>query len=231
MNISFVLVEPAVPENIGATARAIKTMGFSSLVMVNPCEWKEGKARWLAHGSGDILDKAIIVDSLQEALEGSDLIIATSAKKRSVKQDYVPVHGLRRFITDKSDSISSVSLVFGREESGLTNEEMKLCDITSTIEMNAEFPSLNLSHAVMIFAYELAALNRNINTKVSSAESSSFNKMKAKTRLVLEAIGISEDDNRYGRILERISFLGRDDVNLAHSICNLILGRKEDDGK
>ena len=67
--ISFILVEPKVPENIGAAARAIKTMGFGKLCLVNPCEYKTGKARWLAHGSNDILDDAQVFTSLEAAVE------------------------------------------------------------------------------------------------------------------------------------------------------------------
>jgi tRNA/rRNA methyltransferase len=223
MIIQFILVEPAVPENIGASARAIKTMGFDRLILVNPCSWKEGKSRWVAHGSGDILDNAVEAATLSEALKDSDFAVATSARQRTVRQDYIPAGELGLFLRSKSNAVNKVSIVFGREESGLTNEEMKLCDVTSTIRMKASYPSLNLSHAVMLYAYELAETG---NEDVQPSElpgQDSFRLMKEKAGRVLNQLGISDDDNRYGRILERISFLNHDDVNLVHTICNLLL--------
>jgi tRNA/rRNA methyltransferase len=81
MQIFFILVEPAVQENVGAAARAIKTMGFSRLILVNPCDYLSGPARWLAHGSGEILDNAQVFPSLKEAIVNFDFVVGTSAKK------------------------------------------------------------------------------------------------------------------------------------------------------
>jgi len=222
MRIRFVLVEPKVPENIGAGARAIKTMGFDSLVLVNPCEWKEGKARWVAHGSGDILDNAVVFSTLEQALEGSDFSMATSAKKRTVKNDYVPASRLKKFLESKMSSANVVSIVFGREESGLTNDEMKLCDITATIEMKTLFPSLNLSQAVMLFAYELSGMKQAGKSSKTIKETGSFKALKSRMSTLLKEIGIDESDNRYGRILERLSFLSDDDIHLLHSVSALL---------
>jgi tRNA/rRNA methyltransferase len=230
MKIHFILVEPKVPENVGASARALKTMGFDSLVLVNPCSWQEGKAKWVAHGSGEILDKALVFNSLSEAVRESDFIVGTTAKTRSVKHDYIPLRKLAYFINQKTHSINNLSVVFGREESGLTNEEMKLCDITSSIPMVGSFPSLNLSMAVMLYAYELSDLNLTENPE--SLKCPGENSVKALKRRIKELLvltGINEDDNRYGRIMERISFLGSDDINLLHSVCNMI--GKRDEGK
>ncbi|HVN58888.1 MAG TPA: tRNA/rRNA methyltransferase [Bacteroidales bacterium] len=228
MRIRFVLVEPRVPENIGASARALKTMGFCELVLVNPCGWKEGKAKWVAHGSAEILENAAVFGSLAEAIGESDLAIATSAKKRSVKEDFVSADCLSSFLTAKGESIKVVSLVFGREESGLTNGEMKLCDLISTIRMAALYPSLNLSQAVMIYAYELAGLHSPGPAEMKGTGEGSFRAMRSKVTEVLLRAGINENDNRYGRILERVSFMGEDDVHLVHSICNMILEKQGD---
>lgn len=222
MNIQFVLVEPKVPENIGASARAIKTMGFNSLFLVNPCSWLEGKSKWVAHGSGEILEKALVFSSLKEAVSDSDFIVATSAKQRTVKQDYFPARMLYDFLNSKSGVAGTIALVFGREESGLTNDEMKLCDITTSIEMANPFPSLNLSQAVMIYAYELSDLKREAITGKQSGEENSFRSLRNKIREALTVLGLKENDNKYGRIMERISFLEGDDINLIHSLCNLL---------
>jgi tRNA/rRNA methyltransferase len=158
MILHFVLVEPAVPENIGAAARAIKTMGFESLILVNPSGYPNEKALWLAHGSKDILDHTEIASSLQAIMGRFDLIVGTTAKKRSVKVDYHPPGDLFKILAEKGTTVSSVALVFGREESGLTNEELSLCHIVSTIPMRAPYPSLNLAQAVMIYAYVMSPL-------------------------------------------------------------------------
>jgi len=87
MDISFILVRPAVPENIGAAARAIKTMGFSKLILVDTSAHLCPKAQRLAHSSQDILEQASYFNEFADAILGFDLIIGTSAKKRSVRQD------------------------------------------------------------------------------------------------------------------------------------------------
>jgi tRNA/rRNA methyltransferase len=223
MKIEFILVGPKVPENIGASARAIKTMGFDSLVLVDPCEWKEGKARWVAHGAYDILDNASVFKTLKNAITDSDFIIATSAKQRTVKQDYIDVSALNGFLKSRNDTFKKVSLVFGREESGLTNDEMKLCDVTSSIPMVSPFPSLNLSQAVMVYAYCLSEHSRGESLPVIDQNNSeSFRRLKSRIKKVLAQLGIDENDNRFGRIMERISFINADDINLLHSVSALI---------
>ncbi|MCK5368925.1 MAG: hypothetical protein KAQ62_10245, partial [Cyclobacteriaceae bacterium] len=126
MEISFVLVEPAVPENIGAAARALKTMGFSDLRLVNPTDHLADPAKWLAHGSQDILENATIYRDFQDAIKDLDFLIGTTAKKRSVKEDYFNPDEAKKIIEDKSDILSKVGIIFGREESGLKNEELRM---------------------------------------------------------------------------------------------------------
>ena len=90
MEVSFILVEPAGPENVGAAARAIKTMGFDDLRLVNPCDHLDMKARMLAHASNDILENAKVYQSFEEAIKDIDFVFATSAKQRWVKLDIIP---------------------------------------------------------------------------------------------------------------------------------------------
>ena len=139
MKISFILVEPAVPGNVGAAARAIKTMGFSDLRLVNPCDHLSEEARMLAHGSNEILEKAGVFNSLPQALENLDLAVATTAKKRSARVQYIPVHELTGFLDGKGSSVQSAGIVFGREESGLTNDEIRMCDLGFTQKLNRVF--------------------------------------------------------------------------------------------
>ncbi|MDK2978671.1 MAG: tRNA/rRNA methyltransferase [Bacteroidales bacterium] len=223
MKIHFILVEPAVPENIGAAARAIKTMGFSSLRLVNTKDHLDEKAGWVAHASREILEKAETFSSLKEAVKDMDWIIGTSAKKRRVNEDFYPINKINAFIEAKANSIHNVAIVFGREESGLTNEELKLCDIVTTIPMKTTYPSLNLAQSVMIYAYTLSMLNydkkETLDQKAGQAE---LILLKNKTKNFLATIGFKEDSAIYNRIMERLMLLGETDIHLLLSIENKI---------
>lgn len=222
MEISFVLVEPAVPENVGAAARALKTMGFARLILVNPCDHLSGPARWLAHASNDILEEATIFDSLDRALAAFDFVIGTTAKKRSVKNDYYPLSDLAQLLAKKGTTIGKAAIVFGREESGLTNDELRLCDLVSNVPLQTSYPSLNLSQAVMLYAYELSKMNYSAEAyEIKTSES--FVSLKEKVALILQKSGFREDSNIYPRFFERINFLGETDIHLLHSFCNKLL--------
>lgn len=232
MDISFILVEPKVPENLGAAARAIKTMGFRKLILVKPCEFKEGKALWLAHGSKDILDNAGVFETLEDAVHDFGLVIGTTAKQRITRGEYIDIKQLRPFLYERQDEYSKVAIVFGREESGLTNEELKLCHITSTVLMAASFPSLNLSHAVMLYAYELGRNQQlvNISDKRPKEGSGSVTVIQEKIVKLLEGTTVSRNKTLKGRIMERISMAPVKDIRLLHSVANALI-KKYEEGK
>lgn len=228
MDISFVISEPATPENVGAAARAMKTMGFSDLRLVNPCDHLSEQARWLAHASEEILEKAQIFSSLEEAVSSCDFIMGTSAKRRNVRQDYHPLQGLAGFLEKKQKVISHVAVVFGREESGLTNDELRLCDLVTSVQLKSPYPSLNLAQAVMLYAYELSSLIFTSGPEPESpANTQSLRALKQKTEKVLIQTGFTKDSNIFPRFLERINFLGEDDIHLLHSFCNKFLENKK----
>ena len=227
MKISFILVEPAVPENIGAAARAVKTMGFSKLVLINPCHYLNGPARWLAHGSGEILENAVVFSSLNKAVGEFDFVIGTSAKKRSVKYDYFPLSNLAEFLKSKGNTVQNVAIVFGREESGLRNEELKLCDLVTTIPMKTTFPSLNLAQAVMLYAWELSKISYIENTDQPFRNEESLRALLEKVYAILLETGFKEQSAIFPRFLERVSFLGEADIHLLHSFCNKLLENKK----
>jgi tRNA/rRNA methyltransferase len=219
MQIHFILVEPKVPENIGAAARAIKTMGFSSLRLVNPVDHLHEKAKWLAHASNDILEHATLYASLGEAITDIDFVIGTTAKKRSVKHDYHHCNELTSIISTKAKSINNAAIVFGREESGLTNDELKQCDILSTIPMRRKYPSLNLAQAVMIYTYSLSSLAFTVKKrKEAEPEAAKYLVMREELKKLLVQTGLSPDFNLYNRILERAALLNDDDLNLFLSL-------------
>ena len=220
MEISFILVEPAVPENIGASARAIKTMGFDSLRLVKPLNFPNDKADWLAHGSQDVLKSAKIFQSLKEAVLDLDFVIGTSAKRRSIKYDYYPISDLKDILIEKATNIRTVGLVFGKEESGLSNPELGLCDLIAYVPMAKPYPSLNLSQAVMIFAYNFAELSSYVSPQDKPVSFKSHKELKMKAESILEHIGIQKNSTKYNRIMERFSLLNETDLNLFHSISN-----------
>ncbi len=222
MQFSFVLVEPAVPGNIGAAARAIKTMGFSSLRLVNPCDHLSQEARMLAHGSNDILEKAEIFTTLEEALEDLDLVVATTAKKRQARVVYSPVAKLPQILEIKGDAVQYTGIVFGKEESGLTNDEIRLCDMVSTVPLAQPYPSLNLGQAVMIYAYTLSGYAlHDVPTKNQEArDKEGFRIMMERARQVLNEMGLEKSPALYNRLLERLAWLDEDDIHLVHSVLN-----------
>jgi len=224
MYITFILVEPAVPENVGASARAMNTMGFKNLRLVDPCDYLNDKAKMLAHGSHVILERATVYPSLEKALVDIDFVIGTTAKKRSAKQDYYPAIQLSKHLKEKGDSISRIAIVFGREESGLTNEEIKLCDLVSSIPMNASYPSLNLSQAVMIYGYLLSGFPQKPGESGENIKKpASYPPLKERVEKILDQTRIRENQTLYKRIMERVALLGEGDIHLMHSVTEQLL--------
>ena len=227
MQIHFILVAPAVPENVGASARAIKTMGFRSLHLVDPCNYLGDKARMLAHGSNDILEEAKVFSNLQEAAEGLDLLIGTTAnQKRSSKQDYHSSQDLAAILTKKAAGLHHIGLVFGREESGLTNEELQLCDMATSIPLAASYPSVNLGQAVMIYAYALSPLLQlEPPSQEEDISAASFGALRQKVEKLLELSELDKNPVKANRIRERLSLVGQTDLNLLHSACSALLDK------
>jgi tRNA/rRNA methyltransferase len=228
VQITFVLVEPAVPENIGAAARALKTMGFGNLALVNPCDHLSQPARWLAHASEEVLENAKVYKNFDESIADFDFVIGTTAKRRMVKFEYFAIGELGNFLSSKQKTMQKIAIVFGREESGLRNEELKKCDIISGIPMKTNYPSLNLGQSVMLYAYELSKQDGEAvakNHTLPDAQSMRF--LKKKIYKVLLQSGFREDSNIFYRYFERIQHLTQDDMNLLHSFCNKILDNQK----
>lgn len=153
--IRVVLVETTHPGNIGSAARAMKTMGLSNLVLVSPKQFPDAQATALASGAADVLARARVVSSVQEAVSGCVLVIGTSARQRSSDWPQVDARGAAELLLDASAPGDEVALVFGRESSGLSNVELDLCHYLGHVPTNPEYGSLNLAMGVQVFAYEL----------------------------------------------------------------------------
>ncbi len=224
MNVCFILVEPAVPENVGASARAIKTMGFKRLRLVNPCDHLNSEARMLAHASGEILEEAEVYPGLTEALSDLDLSIATTAKTRDARVDFHRNTDLPDMIRAKGNTIKNAGIVFGREESGLSNDEIRMCDLVSTIPLKQAYPSLNLSQAVMIYAYTLADfLFTEKAGEYPAIKPGELRVMIDKSKALLRKLEMDRNPALYNRVLERLALMKEDDIHLLLSV----LGRLE----
>ncbi|ATC99479.1 tRNA (cytosine(32)/uridine(32)-2'-O)-methyltransferase TrmJ [Pseudoalteromonas spongiae] len=152
--IRIVLVNTSHTGNIGSVARAMKTMGFSKLYLVDPVNPVDSHASALAAGATDVLGNAVVVDTLQEAIADCNTVIGTSARSRTLSWPMVnPVECGEKLLAG-TEQEGDVALVFGRENSGLTNEELQLCNFHVCIAANPEYSSLNLAMAVQTLCYE-----------------------------------------------------------------------------
>ncbi len=221
----FILSSPAREENVGAAARAIKTMGMAQLRLVNPlCDHMGERAIATAHGSREILEEAAVFASLPEAAEDLSLLIGSAAKKRNIREDRHPLNALPDLLKRKGDMLRRVGIVFGGEESGLSNRELDQCDLLTTIPMARKYPSLNLGQAVMVYASTLSALTLNIaSKKPSPATGDELKVVKEKAMQVLSDVEIPEDHIIHRRIMERLMMLDQDDMHLFHSFCKFYL--------
>ena len=155
--IRIVLVEPSHPGNIGAVARAMKTMGLEELVLVNPRKFPHQEASARAAGAEDVLCNAHVADDLRSVLSDCSLILGTSVRQRQVSWPICAPKQVAEQISShlSQDDQHQAAILFGRENSGLSNEELDLCQYQVSIPSNEDYSSLNLASAVQIISYEL----------------------------------------------------------------------------
>jgi TrmH family RNA methyltransferase len=153
-NIRIVLARTSHPGNIGAAARAMKTMGLSQLYLVAPAVFPNSQADAMAASAGDVLARATVCATLAEALADTTLVLGVSARRRDIVADVLtpPVAAIRLLTEAQA---GPVALVFGNETSGLSNEELGLCQGLVTINANPDYSSLNLAAAVQVLSYEI----------------------------------------------------------------------------
>jgi tRNA (cytidine32/uridine32-2'-O)-methyltransferase len=161
-NIRIVLVNTSHTGNIGSAARAMKTMGLSQLVLVDPVSAPDGKSIALAAGAGDVLANANIVSTLSEAVAGCGLVIGTSARSRTLSWPMLEPRGCGEKMINELPNYP-VALVFGRENNGLSNDELQLCQFHVCIPANPDYSSLNLAAAVQTLCYELRMAYLNLS--------------------------------------------------------------------
>jgi tRNA (cytidine32/uridine32-2'-O)-methyltransferase len=153
-NIRIVLVKTSHPGNIGAAARAMKTMGLSRLYLVNPKHFPDRAADERAAHAGDILEQAVVVDTFLEAIQDCQMVFGTSVRLRDVQGAYLNARDAGVAAIKTADH-SQVAIVFGSERTGLLNEELQHCQYQVEIPANPHYNSLNLASAVQVLCYEL----------------------------------------------------------------------------
>lgn len=152
--IRIVLVNTKAPGNIGGAARAMKNMGLEQLYLVAPREFPAAEADWRAAGALDLMERATVVETLEEAIGDCGLVIGTSARGRSIPWPLqTPRESAQQVAVEAPKH--EVAIIFGREDRGLTNEELQLCNLHLHIPANDEYSALNLATAVQVVCYEL----------------------------------------------------------------------------
>src|SRR5471030_3036523 len=218
MQLHIILVSPARPENVGAAARAMKTMGFASLRIVDSEAHLKPEAGWVAHGSQEILQNARHFATLADALVDIDFTVATTARSRARFHYYCTPPQLLTQLEEKSHWVNHAALVFGREDSGLTNEELELADILTGVPMVADYPSLNLGQAVMVFCYQSSALNQVAKEKMTVPEAGQLSALRSRIDRLLTAVDASEDQKLGDWLHQRVGLLQQRDAAMLHTL-------------
>lgn len=229
-HIRIVLCQTSHPGNIGSTARAMKTMGLSRLYLVRPKHFPDGEANSLAVNAADLLDTAVVTQTLEEALADCQFVIGVSGKQRSLSQQVITVREAAAEVKNIA-AHQEVALVFGTEMSGLSNEEADRCHMLATIPANPEYTSLNLAQAVQIMCYELrmAITTGELHYQEKPAELASqqdLERFYEHMREVLEQIGYI-NPRAPKKLFERLrrlygrTRLEKEEVNLLRGILTL----------
>ncbi|HDZ8912282.1 TPA: tRNA/rRNA methyltransferase [Aeromonas hydrophila] len=219
MKLYFVLVAPARPANVGAAARAMKTMGFDAMRLVASRVHEEEEASWVAHGAQEVLTQAEAFDTLEEALADMDLVVATTARQRGRYQHYLTPAEIRDQIKAKP-SLDKVAIVFGCEESGLSNEQLAQVDLISYLPLKVSYPSLNLGQAIMLYAYELSQLLDEPEVVAENVDNAGqVRVLKSKTAEILGEIGVLQDEKLHQWVMDRVPMLPQRDLNMLHLLC------------
>ncbi len=234
--IRFVLVEPTLSGNIGAVARAMKTMGLSRMELVAPKQLPDAEALARACGADDLLQHAGIHAELPEAIAECRLVIGTSARRRTLDWDTLePPEAARRLLAEAA--VGEVALLLGRESSGLSNAELARCQFLVHIPTNPDFSSLNLAAAAQVFAYEIRRCRREDLTEPSHdiqrdlATAQELEGLHGHLADTLRDIGFGDPDSSK-KLLLRLRHLfnrarpDRVEINILRGILSAAQGRK-----
>lgn len=229
--IRIVMVATTHPGNIGAAARAMKNMGVSELVLVSPKSFPDPEATARASSAEDILAQTRVVSSVAEAVADCQWVVGASARLRSMQWPQVQPREMAEAVVDRANHNQTVAILFGRESSGLTNEELDYCQQLVHIPTNPDYSSLNVAAAIQLLCYEvrLAALQslqvQTVTTSVdasaeaSLATSAEMENFYAHSEDVAQAIGMLNPDNprylmrRFRRLFHRVA-MDKNELNM-----------------
>ena len=154
-HIRIVMVNTTLPANIGAALRAMKTMGLSRLVLVDPKTYPHPDINALSAGASDLIEKIEIVPTLQDAIADCQIVFGTSARSRTIPWPLLDARPASKVAIQAAQKQQEVAIVFGREDRGLTNEELALANYHLTIPVNEDYGVLNVAQAIQVICYEL----------------------------------------------------------------------------
>jgi tRNA/rRNA methyltransferase len=227
--IRVVLCRPSHPGNIGSAARAMKTMGLTDLRLVAPERYPAKEAQWMATNAGDVLEKAVVHDSLLDAIKDCSATFAMSARGREWSPQVVDVRNAAQQATQID---GPVAFVFGNEMAGLTNEEMFACQHLVHIPASKEFSSLNLAQAVQVAAYEL---HMAVDVAIPAARSERAATVEDREGLYahLEEAAVrtgfmaptSRLRERFRRLFSRVPAMEREEVNIMRGLLKALLSK------
>jgi len=240
--VRWVLVETSHPGNVGSAARALKTMGFKDLCLIDPKIKgiaQQPEAIALASGASDLLESAEELGSLDDAVQGCSLVLGLTSREREFGPPALAWESARELITQTVRNQGRVALVFGPERTGLENHHLSLCTHRVWLEANPDYPSLNLAQALMVCAYtlrealkELVAKDLASNTELSNyADPAAVAAMLEHWRDGLEAIGYLDPANPK-KLMPRLealfarSRLRKEEIDLLRGIAKQMLLRK-----
>ena len=235
-NIAIVLVRPKYGGNVGAVARCAKNMGFENIVVVSPNHFSPDEMKQMStHAAADLVDAIRYFDTLEEAFGTFQYIVGTTARIGAVRGPVITPRNMAERLVDISQT-NSVALLFGSEDRGLTNEELRWCQLVVSIP-TGDFKSLNLSHAVMILCYELFLLDydvRSFTPKMASALE--LEGMYGQVKELLQRIGFLNPENpdywmtHIRRFLSRTKLQSRE-VKIIRGICRQLRWDREKNRK
>jgi len=228
------MVETSHPGNVGAAARAMKNMGLSHLELVNPLCSLDGSAYARASGADDLLNRAVIREQLTDAIADCALVVGTSARIRTLVWPGLTPNSLAETLAQQADDCRA-AIVFGREHSGLTNEELQHCHYSVTIPTNPDFSSLNVASSIQVISYEIysrllaeqEAPPQRLSRSDSPANSEQLEGFFSHLEQVLFATGFIERSNprqmmkRLRRLYQR-ALPSQNEVNILRGILNSV---------
>lgn len=234
-DIRVVLVETSHPGNIGAVARAMKNMGLEQLVLVRPKEFPHSEASARASGATDVLEQAVVAESVEAGIADCGFVVATTARDRDQNVRVLDVRdGALRLVAESGRG--PVALLFGNERTGLTNQELSLAHLLLRIPANPEYSSLNLAMAVQLVTYEVyrarGARHEALPPAVPFASAEEMERLYAHLAEVLAEIDFRDRTASGTRLMERIrrfinrAELDQNEANILRGILTAVQARR-----